>query len=187
MQRFKENRIGSSLLCAAIGFLFPLPLMAVYETIAGKGLIHISEAYAPLVLFGASCLIGWCSSLFAGLVCRRFTRTYYSLLNVFLANSSGWMSLFFLFILLRVFLEGEHVVRDGGILLLAIIILSGVGFTITWYTMKPPVAPHVVSQSPNTNKSPEEQAHMSSDVFFSLLIAIAAVVGLVLWFLWNKH
>jgi hypothetical protein len=122
------------LACAAIGVVVPIPLLALYVMLPIDG----PEFLGPLVVCLACLFIGWCSSLVAGLNCRRIVgTTRFDMGCAFLANSSGWIGLLFLCYLLKMITSDRQIGLDSVIVFGYWVILSSVGFVITWSVMKP--------------------------------------------------
>jgi hypothetical protein len=171
--------------CVLIGILTPIPLIVLYVFLSEHVVIRVSEARAPLIFLGAFWGIGLCSSLFAGLLCRRIVQGGHCNLKVFLANSSGWLGLaLFLYLLLPP--VPRHTLMDVAGAFLYAAIPSTVGLLITWVVMTPRGRKEKepkVGCPPTVPPNPT----MSSDIFISIFAIAFAVVAAVLWLLWRAR
>jgi hypothetical protein len=127
------KRWRANLVCAVMGILVPIPLLPLYAFIP----IDVDEGIAPAMLFLYCLGVGWSSSLLVGVCCRRILAGQYDIVAVLLANSSGWLSLplFIVLILKLPYIVTAQDIIEAFVFLLYAIVLSFVGFAITWIVM----------------------------------------------------
>jgi hypothetical protein len=129
------RRAGIWLACSAVGALLPVPLVVLLFAVLP--LTKVDEVVGILIVLVGFLTIGWCSSLLAGLVCRRIAGVRRDFACVFLGNSSGWMSLLVVTYLIRGLLQGRGFGMDGAFMACYAVMISTGGCAITWAVMKP--------------------------------------------------